>query len=363
VDGTSGSETFGQVVERYLYDPYGKVTFLKANWSLQEGDEQHPAGTISAYANELLFTGHRLDPESGLYITLHRHYHPTLGRWMQRDPKGYVNGMSLYEYVGCNPCVRYDSLGLYSWDEFTSDLKLVAEVAVNAVAGAVEVMTLAPLPPPGSREGALARNFGRDAATAVATVEAAVGPPMVEAGVAGAAVGGTAIVAGAVVEVVSVGAATPVVVVVEAGAIPVTATGVVVGAAGAVATLHGSLALSQSQKLGREDPDKYPSRSSSKRDPSPNSLREGDTPATEGEVPKSSKTLRKEWQQETGQQWPKDPKTGGNQDVSHKVPKADGGSPNDLNNIEPKPHDQHMQDHIDNEDFKRWGARGQGGGE
>ena len=103
VDGTSGSETFGQVVERYLYDPYGKVTFLKADWSLQDGDEQHPAGTISACANELLFTGHRLDPESGLYITLHRHYHPTLGRWMQRDPKGYIDGLSLYAYLKSAP--------------------------------------------------------------------------------------------------------------------------------------------------------------------------------------------------------------------------------------------------------------------
>jgi RHS repeat-associated protein len=98
-------------VERYLYDPYGKVTFLKANWSLQEV-EGHADGTASAFANELLFTGHRLDPESGLYITLHRHYHPTLGRWMQRDPKGYVDGMSLYLYCGGCPLSRRDAMGL-----------------------------------------------------------------------------------------------------------------------------------------------------------------------------------------------------------------------------------------------------------
>jgi RHS repeat-associated protein len=110
VDGTSGSETFGQVLERYLYDPYGKVTFLKADWSLQEG-EVHADGTASAYANELLFTGHRLDPESGLYITLHRHYHPTLGRWMQRDPQGYVDGMGLYEYCGSRPLIMVDPFG------------------------------------------------------------------------------------------------------------------------------------------------------------------------------------------------------------------------------------------------------------
>jgi RHS repeat-associated protein len=131
VDGTSGSETFGQVVERYLYDPYGKATFLKANWSLQEGDEQHPAGTISACANELLFTGHRLDPESGLYITLHRHYHPTLGRWMQRDPLGYVAGMSLYIYAGNRPAVALDPQGEL---DFQQDIEKPLLGAGHAVA-------------------------------------------------------------------------------------------------------------------------------------------------------------------------------------------------------------------------------------
>jgi len=52
---------------------------------------------------------------------------------MQRDPQGYVDGMGLYEYVGCNPCVRYDSLGLYSWDEFTGDIKTVVSVGKEAV--------------------------------------------------------------------------------------------------------------------------------------------------------------------------------------------------------------------------------------
>jgi len=35
-----------------------------------------------------------------LYHVRHRSYHPTLGRWMQRDAIGYVDGMSLYELGG-----------------------------------------------------------------------------------------------------------------------------------------------------------------------------------------------------------------------------------------------------------------------
>jgi len=40
-----------------------------------------------------------------------RVYHPGLGRFMQRDVLGYVDGMSLYQYVGSNPIVRTDPTG------------------------------------------------------------------------------------------------------------------------------------------------------------------------------------------------------------------------------------------------------------
>jgi hypothetical protein len=70
-----------------------------------------------------------------------------------------------------------------------------------------------------------------------------------------------------------------------------------------------------------------------------------------------SKTLRKQWEAETGQPWPKDPKTGRNQDVAHKKPLADGGS-NGTDNIEPMPHSEHVRQHSGTGYFKRWGARG-----
>ena len=41
----------------------------------------------------------------------HAYYHPTLGRFLQRDPLGYVDGMSLYQYTGGNPIVRTDPTG------------------------------------------------------------------------------------------------------------------------------------------------------------------------------------------------------------------------------------------------------------
>ncbi|MRG97255.1 HNH endonuclease signature motif containing protein [Polyangium spumosum] len=69
-----------------------------------------------------------------------------------------------------------------------------------------------------------------------------------------------------------------------------------------------------------------------------------------------SKKLRKQWEAATGQPWPKDPKTSRNQDVAHKKPLAEGGS-NDVDNIEPLPHSEHVRQHSQAGDFKRWGAK------
>lgn len=43
--------------------------------------------------------------------------------------------------------------------------------------------------------------------------------------------------------------------------------------------------------------------------------------------------------------------------MSLKQAVADGGAPNDPRNYEPKPRDQHIKEHMENGDFKRWGAR------
>ena len=82
------------------YDADGQVT----EWSVDTGG--------SDWANEILYCGYRFDPESGLYHVRHRYYHPTLGRWVTRDPVGHGVAMSLHEYSTSSPCHRRDPSGL-----------------------------------------------------------------------------------------------------------------------------------------------------------------------------------------------------------------------------------------------------------
>jgi RHS repeat-associated protein len=90
------------VVQRFGYEAYGRAEVLAANWQ--------PAA--DGYEWEVRYAGYRWDSESGLYQVRFRYLHPRLGRWVSRDPLGYVDGMGLYEYVRSNPSVGLDPLGL-----------------------------------------------------------------------------------------------------------------------------------------------------------------------------------------------------------------------------------------------------------
>ena len=93
----------GSVIERYEYDPYGKLTIYDANDSVL---------TVSAVGNIYYFTGREYDFETGLYHYRARSLHPGLGRFMQHDPLMYLDAMGLYHYVGNMPTMMVDPNGL-----------------------------------------------------------------------------------------------------------------------------------------------------------------------------------------------------------------------------------------------------------
>jgi len=101
-------EPDGDVVERYVYDPYGQVTIYDGTWSSTRAS--------SSFDNCIMYCGYWFDKESGNYIARRRYLTPPLGRWLTTDPIVHGDGMNWYQYVGSCP-VRYsDPTGLWGED-------------------------------------------------------------------------------------------------------------------------------------------------------------------------------------------------------------------------------------------------------
>jgi RHS repeat-associated protein len=103
-----------RLVERYDYDPYGK-TYI-THWDPAAGSGsgdwvRHEPDEPSAFGNPFMWTGQRHDVAIGLYHFPFRTYSPRLGRWLQRDLLGYVDGVNVYEYVASRPLMFIDPLG------------------------------------------------------------------------------------------------------------------------------------------------------------------------------------------------------------------------------------------------------------
>jgi RHS repeat-associated protein len=95
----------GVLVERYEYTPYGRRTVMQGVGSndalcsapsltsqrLSSGSIIQPYGIC-----EIGHQGLMHDEETDLIYNRARMLHPILGRFIQRDPLGYVDGMSLY---------------------------------------------------------------------------------------------------------------------------------------------------------------------------------------------------------------------------------------------------------------------------
>lgn len=96
------SDAKGNVVERVEYDVYGMPKFLDAEGNVLEA---------SALGNNILFTGREYDAETGDYYFRARSMHPMVGRFMQKDPLMYVDGMNDLLYVNNLPVNYKDAFG------------------------------------------------------------------------------------------------------------------------------------------------------------------------------------------------------------------------------------------------------------
>jgi RHS repeat-associated protein len=69
--------------------------------------------------NARRFTGREVDAATGLQLNRWRFYHQQLGRWVSRDPIGYLGSeWNLYEYVENRPLTELDPTGEGLWQSY-----------------------------------------------------------------------------------------------------------------------------------------------------------------------------------------------------------------------------------------------------
>ncbi len=86
-----------------------KVMVWQAEWD-PWGGVQSLSGAL---ANNLRFPGQWFQIETGLHYNWHRHYDPSIGRYTQPDPLGFVDGPSVYAYARSSPLQGADRDGRY----------------------------------------------------------------------------------------------------------------------------------------------------------------------------------------------------------------------------------------------------------
>jgi RHS repeat-associated protein len=84
---TAVTTSTGSIAERYAYTAYGQPTILDASASVLSS---------SAINNRYTYTGREWDATLGLHHFRARWMSPSAGRFLSRDPIGYIDGLNLF---------------------------------------------------------------------------------------------------------------------------------------------------------------------------------------------------------------------------------------------------------------------------
>jgi RHS repeat-associated protein len=95
----------GDVIQRFVYTPYGEDTLITSGWVEQSTPPEVPW--------QYLFQGLKFTEGTGLGYVRNRDYSPNLGRFIELDPVGFEAGdKNLYCFVGNQPTQATDPTGL-----------------------------------------------------------------------------------------------------------------------------------------------------------------------------------------------------------------------------------------------------------
>jgi RHS repeat-associated protein/uncharacterized delta-60 repeat protein len=124
---TSITDVNGAVQERYVYDPYGAVTYKSPTWGSQS----------PSFSWVYLHQGGRYDGSSKLYGFRHRDFSPVTGRWTSPDPAGALDGINLYQYATSSPASRQDPSGLLTQQQHIAFQSYVSSITSLINAGLI----------------------------------------------------------------------------------------------------------------------------------------------------------------------------------------------------------------------------------
>ena len=104
---TAVADEDGVVLERYGYNAFGLSRVMTPDFEPRSSSD---------FDWETRYGAYRYDPETGFYQVRYRYLHPTLGRWLRRDPIGELGGYNAFSYVN-NKCNNFiDNDGLKEFD-------------------------------------------------------------------------------------------------------------------------------------------------------------------------------------------------------------------------------------------------------